>query len=370
MTGAPGQLTPGERLVRCLTGMPVDRIPFGIGIGWAPWGETLQRWRRETGRPDLDPGRELGFDAGFALPAVVPGLLPPFPQETVREDDEFIVWRDPRGILRRDRRDFASMPEFLEYPVRSPADWARLKAERLDPARPGRVTQDWDAFRARIRKSGEAVQVGSFPYGVFGTPRDFLGDEELLVSFYTEPAMVRDMMEHMTALWLSVWEQVVREVRLDHIHIWEDMSGRQGSLISPAMVREFMMPCYDRIAEFAAREGVRLVSVDTDGDCSELVPVMVEHGINLFFPFEVQAGNDILAYRRRYPQLGIIGGLDKRALAGTRADVDREVRRAAEMLKRGRYVPAFDHLIPPDVPWASFAYAAARVKELCYCQEA
>jgi hypothetical protein len=94
--------------------------------------------------------------------------------------------------------------------------------------------------------------------------------------------------------------------------------------------------------------------------------VMVEHGVNYFFPFEAQAGNDILAYRTQYPTLGIMGGLDKRALAGTLADVDREVDKAAAMIKRGRYVPGFDHLIPPDAKWENFSYAARRIRELCY----
>jgi hypothetical protein len=94
---------------------------------------------------------------------------------------------------------------------------------------------------------------------------------------------------------------------------------------------------------------------------------MMRHGVNVFFPFEVQAGNDILAYRRRYPTLGIMCGLDKRALAGTRADVDREVAKTAAMVKQGRYVPGFDHLIPPDATWDNFRYAATRIKELCQC---
>jgi hypothetical protein len=169
----------------------------------------------------------------------------------------------------------------------------------------------------------------------------------------------------MTTLWLGLYERVAAEVQIDHIHIWEDMSGRQGSLISPAMVEEFMMPCYDRIAGFARDHGVRLVSVDTDGNCSELVPVMMKHGVNMFFPFEVQAGNDILAYRRQYPQLGIMCGLDKRVLSGTHADVDREVTKAAAMVKLGRYVPGFDHLIPPDATWANFKYAAEQLKQIC-----
>jgi uroporphyrinogen decarboxylase len=358
----------GERLVRCLTGEPVDRVPFGVNIGWWPWGETLAQWRRESGQPELDVSRTFGYDAGFACPALECGPFPHFEEKVLAETAEHVVSRDWRGITVRNRRDGGSMPEFLDYPVKTPADWERLKAERLrlDDA-DLRVTEDWNAFRARLRQTGEAVQVGWFPWGVFGTARDLLGAEELLIAFYTEPETVRDMMAHLTSLWLGLWERVAAEVPIDHIHIWEDMSGRQGSLISPAMAEAFMMPCYDRIAAFARAHGVRVVSVDTDGDCRELVPLMMRHGVNVFFPFEVQAGNDILAYRRRYPTLGIMCGLDKRALAGTRADVDREVAKTAAMVKQGRYVPGFDHLIPPDATWDNFRYAATRIKELCQC---
>ena len=209
------------------------------------------------------------------------------------------------------------------------------------------------------------MQVGCFPYGVFGTVRDLMGVEELLVSFYTQPEMLHDIMHHLTTLWISLWERMATEVRIDHIHIWEDMSGKQGSLISPAMIEEFMMPCYDRIADFAQANGVRLVSVDSDGDVSELVPVMMKHGVNMFLPFEVQAGCDILEFRRLYPQLGITGGLDKRALAETRADIDAEIQRAIRMVSLGRYVPGWDHLIPPDVPWENYRYAAEKIRQTC-----
>ncbi len=80
----------------------------------------------------------------------------------------------------------------------------------------------------------------------------------------------------------------------------------------------------------------------------------------------VQAGCDVLEFRRRHPRLGILGGLDKRALAAGRREIDREVARAARMAERGRYVPGFDHLIPPDVPWENFRYAAAELRKVCF----
>ena len=358
-------LTCGERLIRCLTGQPVDRIPFGVGLGWAGWGETHERWRRESGNADLNPAQVLHYDPGFAVPKLQLGIFPGFPEITVSETAEFIVQRNERGILLRQRRDHGSMPEFMDYPVKTRYDWDQLKAERLNPLHPGRIAENMTAFNNRIRQTGQAVQVGVFPYGVFGTVRDLMGVEAMLVAFYDEPEMVHNMMDHLTTLWLTVWEEVARQTRIDHIHIWEDMSGRQGSLISPAMAESFMMPCYDRIAAFAKTHHIPLVSVDTDGDCSELVPLMMRHGINAFLPFEVQAGNDINEYRRLYPELGIFFGLDKRALAEGKAAIDREVGKAAAMIQKGRYIPGFDHLIPPDVPWANFCYAAKRIRNIC-----
>ena len=360
-------LSCGERLVRCLTGGDIDRVPFGVNLGWWPWGDTMATWRHDSGKPELDLAREFGYDAGFACPAVECGVFPHFEPKVIEETAEHVVARDWRGITTRSRRDGGCMPEFLDYPVKTSDDWERLKAEHLRLDDVGRrITQNWDEFRARLTQTGEAVQVGWYPWGVFGSVRDLLGVEELLVDFHLEPEMVRDMMRHLTTLWLGIWERVAAEVQIDHIHIWEDMSGRQGSLISPAMVEEFMMPCYDRITAFARAHGVRVVSVDTDGDCHELVPLMMTHGVNMFFPFEVQAGNDIRNYRRMYPELGIMCGLDKRALAATPAAVELEIERCAAMVKLGRYVPGFDHLIPPDAKWELFRQAAVGIKRVCY----
>ena len=362
------ELACGERVICCLLGEPTDRTPFGVGVGWDPWGETLERWRSECGDTRFNSmayEEYFSYDKSFALPSFYSGIFPFFEEKIFEETDEYTITQHADGIVRRQYKNTDNMPEFIAHPVKSRGDWERLKAERLRIDAPGRLIEDWAAFRARLAGTGEAVQVGSCPYGIFGSIRELMGAEQCLIGFYADAAMIRDMMEHLTTLWLALWERVVAEVRIDHIHIWEDMSGKHGSLISPAMAEEFMMPCYDRIVAFARAHGVRLVSVDTDGDCRELVPIMIRHGINVFFPFEVQAGNDILAYRAIYPELGILGGLDKRALAEGRPAIDREVERARRMLKQGRYIPGFDHLIPPDVPWADFRYATERLREVC-----
>jgi uroporphyrinogen decarboxylase len=201
---------------------------------------------------------------------------------------------------------------------------------------------------------------------VFGTLRDILGAEGCLLAFYDHPDMVRDIIETNVSLWLRLYEAAAVRVQIDHIHIWEDMSGKQGSLISPDMLEQFIMPAYDRISSFARAHGVPIVSVDTDGRVSELLPAMMRHGVNAFMPFEVQAGNDVLGVRREYPALGIMGGLDKSALAKSTRDVHRELDRAEAMFARGGWIAGFDHLIPPDVPWRIYVYAVTELRKMAF----
>lgn len=356
-------MTSRERIMGTLLGRPTDRAPFGVGIGFFPWAETLERWRVESGLADLDPARVFGYDPGFDIVPAEYGPLPHFETRIIEESDEYVVSMDFRGLLLRNRRDFHSMPEFIAHPVRDWDDWRRYKEQRLQPMLDERL-KGLEPFAARAATGEAPVQVGAFPWGVFGTARDMLGAEELLLSLYTEPELVSDIMATYVGLWLALYERIAARIPIDHIHIWEDMCARHGSLISMAMVEEFMMPHYDRIAAFARERGVPLISVDSDGLVDELVGVLVRHGVNAFLPFEAQAGSDIEAFRRRYPDLGIIGGLDKNALADGRHRIHRELDRAERMLAAGRYVPGLDHLVPPNVSWESFEYFILNLKRI------
>ena len=358
-------MTNRERCIKTLLCEETDRAPFAGWLGFAPWGQTLERWKQESGIADLDVGRYFGLEPFFQVVEAHMGALPHFEHTVLSETEEHVVSVDWHGITMRNRRDGGSMPDFLDYPVKTPADWDRYKAERLQPRLAERLP-NLKQFAADIPALDAPVQVGIFPFGMFGCARDMMGAEELLVAFYDEPELVRDIMRTFTDLWLALYEEIVKIVRVDHIHIWEDMSGKQGSLISMAMVEEFMGPEYDRMAAFAARHKIPILSVDTDGLVDELVPAFMQHGVNAFMPFEVQAGNDVVAYRKQYPKLGIMGGLDKSALAKGKPEMHREFDRAEQMLALGGWVPGFDHLIPPDVPWENFTYAMTHLRDMVF----
>ena len=246
--------------------------------------------------------------------------------------------------------------------MKNRADWEKLK-ERLDPDAPQRFPDNWAESVENIQKRGAAVQVGQYPYGLFGTLRDMMGVEELLVTFYDDSELIRDMMNYLTDFWIKIYTKVLQDIQIDHIHIWEDMSGKQGPLISPVMFREFMMPNYQKIVLFAKEHDIPVVSVDTDGNMDVLMPLLEESGINLVLPFEVQAGCDIVKLREQYPCVCLHGGIDKRRLTFSHVEIDEELERIGSLFDKSGYIPGLDHLIHPEISYDNFCYFIKRLKD-------
>jgi uroporphyrinogen decarboxylase len=361
-------MTDRERFVNCLLGRPVDRPPYWLF--WSPWGTAWKRWQAE-GMPAAfgDYGDVRASFGAEAVPRVVGVNCGPCPYRgrvVLEESDDYVTVTDSWGIKRRDYKGGMSMPQFLEFPVKNGDDWRAYRDRWLRAADPRRLEGDWPAQCRAAMREGRPLQLGYFPdVGVFGTVRWLLGDEECLIAFIDQADLVRDIMEHMTDLWLAVFERVVAAgVRVDVIHLWEDMCGRQGPLISPAMWREFMGPCYRRIKAFAGRNDIPLLSVDTDGRPDLIVPPMMAAGVNFVWPWEVAAGCDVNAVRAKYPTLGLMGGIDKRALAAGPDAIDRELARVRPAVQAGRYIPDLDHLVPDDVSWPNFQHYARGLKKL------
>jgi len=357
-----------ERIRATLLGEKTDRAPYTGGMGM--WGGTLNRWRQEWGGKEINMHEYFGFDEGIANISDHHGLRlginPWYEHEVIEERERSVVVRNNQGIVLEQMRGIETIPNYIEYPVKDWDSWKKFKEERLDLNNPPRIPENIKELGDNLNNGAAFVTLGSYPYGLFGTCRDFMGAEELLIAFIEEPELVFDMMNYLTDLWLSVYSEAVKYIKADQVHIWEDMSGKQGSLISPAMVSDFMLPNYKRIKKFCEGNNIEILSVDTDGNVDELTPLFMSAGVNFIFPFEVAAGSDVLEFRKKYPKLGIMGGIDKRELAKTYKEIDKQMEMADEMLGYGRYIPCVDHLVHPEVSWDNYCYYNKCLKEITH----
>jgi uroporphyrinogen decarboxylase len=214
--------------------------------------------------------------------------------------------------------------------------------------------------------AGRDFPVGFTVCGAFGHSRNLLGVEQLCMAYYDQPALIHEIMEHWTDFYCRLASRVWAGVSFDFVYLWEDMAYKNGPLISPRFVREFMLPYYRRFIEHVRGLGCDVIIVDSDGDVSELVPLFLDVGVNVMLPFEVQAGMDVCLFRKLYAKnLAIIGGIDKRLLTQEREALDHELRaKIPPMLESGGYIPGLDHTVPPDVRLEDFRQYVQQVRAL------
>ena len=126
-------------------------------------------------------------------------------------------------------------------------------------------------------------------------------------------------------------------------------------MISPAMCREFLMPCWRQWSSQAKAAGVPIVDLDSDGHVGELIPLWIEAGVNVCDPIEVAAGNDINEFRRQFGRKMAYGqGVDKRCIAKGGQAIREELARVEPVVRDGGYIPGCDHGVPFDISWPNF----------------
>ncbi len=359
---------PGVRTLKAEYGYWTTAIKRFVREGLpvvAPLPDALPDNGTISGAEKVDPAggglSDRNVRAAFDLdpyPAKFPfDMSPLLPEQTLEESEEYRVYRDAYGITMKVYKKGTSAPLDLDYPVENRRDFQRYK-ELYDRDFRKRLPRDWDALKSRLRERDYPIRLGGFPYGFFGFPRHLIGTTRMLLMMYDDPRLIKEMNDFFLDFAMDYWEPIIRAIAPDCVLIWEDMAGKTGSMISREMFAGFLKPWYLRMIDFLHQLGVRNIHVDSDGNVEELLPLWVELGVTGIFPLEIQAGNDPLRVRSRFPRLQILGAVDKRVFtaAHTTGDVDRELARVAELLAQGGYIPHADHHVPDDSCWENFAH--------------
>lgn len=331
---------------------------------WGYWPETVERWKREGMPADKQPWEAAGITFYHRVPVSV-RIFPPFREETLSETAETRVIRDENGIEKEVSRTHTAFPRFLRHPVESLADFLALKP-RLDPDDQARFPADWPEQVRRLADRDSILVLGRTEISFFGWHRDLMGVENLLLAYHDQPRLIHAISEHHVEYVKRLYRRIVEAgVRYDFIFFWEDMSFKNGPLISPAFVREFMLPYYRELIPWLKDLTGCKVLVDSDGDVRQLIPLFREAGVDGMLPFECAAGMDIRQIRREHPDMILCGGLDKREIAKGRAAIDRELEaKLPPMFEKGRYLPGMDHHVPPEVGWEDFLYYLEKTRSL------
>ncbi len=369
-------MTSLERFHACMNYQPVDRVPnHEVGT----WAQTKQRWRDEglavddlhwdwfvgEARWDMDPREyvDVRFD-----------LVPPYEEKVLAREGETEIIQRANGVVSRALVTGAvagmraSMDEYLRFPVETREDFVALK-KRFRPSSPSRYPAYWDKFQLAGWQQREHVLVlgkNCSTLGFYWRAREWMGTENLSYAWYDQPELMHEMMEFVADFTIETARPLLeRGVKPDYVFLNEDMSMKNGPLLSPDTYRTYIFPHLRRLVAFFKSAGVRWFVVDTDGNCELLLPLLLETGVDAIWPLERAAEMDPLAIRKKFGRsLRLWGGVDKRELAKDARAIDTHLRTLQPLVADGGFIPTVDHLVPPDVSLANFEHYLRRKRQL------
>ncbi|HPO52488.1 MAG TPA: uroporphyrinogen decarboxylase family protein [bacterium] len=358
-------MTDTERFHATMEYQKRDRAIFW---SWGGWPETIERWKQECPEFEskLAPFTTLNqrqFFNHWFFPH------PPFEKKVIEENDQHILYINHEGILMREMKNNpkSSMPQFVRFPVETREDFRKFWKQRMQPDLETRIGPDWRKILLDIRNKPYPFIIISDRWGgFFGPLRNLVGVEKLCMLFYDDPAFVEEMMDANADFIIAMMNKILDVVSIDAFGFWEDMAYKTGPLISPDLARKYMLPRYRKVVDFLKKRSVKYIGLDSDGDITTLIPVWIDAGLNYLYPFEVQAGMDVIEVRKKFGKhLRIWGGVDKRAIAMGKNAIDREIQRLTPLIEEGGYIPHPDHSIPPDVSFENYLYYLEKISETC-----
>jgi len=185
---------------------------------------------------------------------------------------------------------------------------------------------------------------GDNGWGLFERAWILVGMDRFLMWTYREPESVRSLLEKIAAVKLKVTERLIDEVGVDGIRYGDDWGGESELMMGPKIWRKFIKPQQRQLYSIC-KENDSLVMQHADGHIEEIIPDLIEMGLDLLNPLQPEC-NDVETVKRKFgDRLSFHGAVGSRILDnGTPADVRKEVEtRVNQLSGGGGYVLAPAH---------------------------
>ena len=364
----PGEMTHRERYLKCMRYEKVDRM-MDMPAGY--WWDTMNEWRSQ-GLPDYvedkDMLRFFGFDEWRRRIGMGSGLQPGFKEELISDDGKYRIYYDNMHVKRRAYSgNTSTMPEFLEYPVKTRDDYERMIKPKLDPDPEPRVHGN-----NVLRGHGEEIKnrnyvLISLAGSSAGWIRNWMGFFNYCLTFHDDPELMEQMTNDLGAVFCSVAEEIGKYTTIDLIRWWEDIAYNGGPIVPPDFFSRVCGPVIKKTMDIYLKDGSAFAYVDSDGDCRSLIPTWLENGIEIINPVEVQSHMDPVELRKTWPGLRMLGGFNKMVLFGDKDDIKKELLRLKPLVDEGGYVIHIDHGVQPGVSYENYRYYVMTKRDIFNC---
>jgi uroporphyrinogen decarboxylase len=356
-----------QRVLTALSHQQPDRTPVDLLAVPEIWSQLLSHFKTENREEVLRAlhvdCRRVSYDS-YAVPPehITAGGTVDWTDHPARTTTERVyrLRKDERlmdiwGARRRlAAHPFGTYEELAEFPL--------AKAETMgDLAAYQWPTPDWFNFTQLpaelqyLDSAGEVhirYRIGS----MFETAWSLRGFEQTLIDLAESPDMPGYVMDRILEVHLANLDAVVKATngRLDMVYYYDDLASMENLLMSPASYRRIIKPRQEKLFAAAKAHGLP-VMYHCDGSIFKLIPDLLEMGLSLLNPIQVNAKDMSAANVKQAfgDRLSFHGGVDIVDLLprGTVDEVRTGIHSLVQTLGRGGgYILAPSHHLQADTP--------------------
>jgi uroporphyrinogen decarboxylase len=339
-----------------------------------------ERLFRTLERKPVDyPASWLGLPTSEALPGLYRYFQVSSPTELKQKlrDDLFVVdipYRSPTANHVAFAFDFArdGFKENTERTLTTPgyfADVTDLSAVDRFPWPDPVPHIDPEECRRRVKDvpPDYPIMVAAWSIHYEATCAAF-GMEAALVQMIAEPDLFRAVMDRITRFFLQANEIFYRAVgsAIDLVLIGNDLGSQRGLLLSPAHIREFVLPGTRRLVEQAHAFGYKVMH-HSCGSIADIIPDLIETGVDVIHPIQaLSAGMEPARLRAEFgDRVSFCGGVDAQNLLvnGTPDQVRQKVGELKRLFPTGLIFSPSHEAILRDTKPENIAALFAAVRE-------
>lgn len=212
----------------------------------------------------------------------------------------------------------------------------------------------FERFPAFTEQHEDQFIILKMSYSLFERAWSLRGMENLLTDMILRPNFVDELLDRIMEFNLAIIGQAAN-YEIDGVYFGDDWGQQVGLIMGPKLWRRFIKPRLERMYARVKEIG-RAVFIHSCGDIEEILPELIEIGLNVFNPFQPEV-MDVFKVKKEYgDRLAFYGGISiQRTLPFGTPDEVREVARRMirEIGRGGGYILSPAHAVPGDVPVAN-----------------
>ena len=267
------------------------------------------------------------------------------------EGDLYDLWGHH---LRVAKNPTGAYEEYVSFPLKNASDvndiknylWPNPDWWNFDPLQ--KIIEQLDKYKEyHIR-----FRIGS----IFEVAWQLRGMDTFLMDLAVDPKIPLYIMDRLTEIYLENTKRVLDKIgdRLDMVYFYDDVATQNSLMISKDMWNKYIKPRHAQLVDVSKKYNMK-VMYHSDGSMYSLIPELIDLGIDVLNPIQVDAKNmEAELLKSEFgDSLCFHGGIDiVRTLPnGTPNDVKNEVRERINVLgKNGGYILASTHHIQSNTP--------------------